>query len=240
MMKSRMLDIVSAELRKIYMEHLFAPTDFSHGKARAIHPWMYDQVEMRDSILDGDEIDKSKVWVWSDQHFFHKNIIGYSDRPYGTVDHMHTELLRNYKMCVGPDDICIWVGDVGFAKDSEVNHMLEAYPGYKILVAGNHDFGKRKKLKSLKFDEIHLTLAVEYVEDETYLAFTHFPMEDGRLPHELFDNMRLNVWNVHGHIHGKSIDNPYLFNASVENIDYMPHRLDAIVADIGERLLNED
>ena len=118
--------------------------------------------------------------------------------------------------------------------------MLSAYPGYKILVVGNHDFGRRKKLRNLNFDEIHLTLAVEYSEEDTYLAFTHYPLEDGRLPHPLFENMGLNVWNVHGHVHDCVSVEARLFNACVEMIDYMPHPLESVVVDIGERLLDED
>lgn len=190
---------------------------------------MYAKVETRPSILDGDDIDKAKVWVWSDQHFWHKNIIAYSDRPYGSLEHMHHEMLANYKLCVGPDDVCVWVGDVAFCKDSVANHMLQAYPGYKILVCGNHDFEK-KKLKKLNVDEVHLTYTVRVAED-LYICFSHFPME-GKMDTEFFRNLGITVYNVHGHTHDRNCPDPMLFNVSVEMISYMPHRMDAIVREL--------
>ena len=233
-MSTKMLDVVNSDLRTLYVDHLhdeklYVTESGNRKGTRANYPSMYDQVNARDSILDGDGIDKSRVFVWSDQHFFHSNIIKYANRPFADVDEMHSVLLANYKAVVRPNDICIWVGDVGFAKDPTINHMLDAYPGYKILIAGNHDFGKRKKLRDLNFDEIHLTLAVEF-PDNLFLGFTHFPLEDCKLPNSQFTNLGVDVRNVHGHTHDKTIESDYLFSACVEMIDYTPVSLSSIVS----------
>lgn len=232
-----MKQIVDHEVRGLYLEYIRESVP-PYGRSRYRNPQMYAKVEPRESILRFDDVDKAKVWVWSDQHFWHKNIISYCDRPYGSLEHMHIEMLKNYKMCVGDDDICIWVGDIAFCRDEVANEILSEYPGYKILVCGNHDFNK-KKLRNLNVDEIHLSLTIQAAED-LFLAFTHFPLEN-RLPHKFFTNMGIDVWNIHGHIHNaRTIADPRLFNVCVEVIDYTPSRLDAIVLAMEARMRHED
>lgn len=223
-----MIEIVDAEIQHMYLAHLAEPVGPA-GRARARNPQMYNKFDLRTgrSKLYNEDVDWSKIWVWSDQHFWHKNIIGFSDRPYADVEHMNHELLKNYKMCVGDDDICIWVGDVTFGSTAETNHFLEAFPGYKILIVGNHDMEK-KKVRKLNFDEIHLTLTIQ-AEEDLFLAFTHYPLEGYKLPHEFFTNMGIDVWNLHGHTHTREIYDPRLFNCSVEAINYCPSRLGEIV-----------
>lgn len=221
-----MKDIVNGHVRDLYLNHLREPVHWKQGRSRANNPEMYTKIEPADSILFDEGTDTSNVWVWSDLHFWHKNIIGFSDRPYDSVEHMNSELGRNYRMCVKEDDICIWVGDVTFSNDNATNHFLQSFPGYKILVAGNHDFNK-KKLRKLEFDEVHLTLALEF-PDDVWLAFTHYPLE-GKLPDKFLDNMGLEVYNIHGHTHDRNIDNPRFFNVSVENIMYTPSQLGEVV-----------
>lgn len=79
------------------------------------------------------------VWFWSDQHFFHQNIIGYCDRPFNSVYHMNDVMLANCLSRVQADDIVVFGGDIAMKEVDATNAMLRAIPGYKILVLGNHD-----------------------------------------------------------------------------------------------------
>lgn len=169
------------------------------------------------------EIDVNNTWVWSDQHFYHKNIIEYSGRPFSGLDEMHDELLRRYNEVVKPDDVAIWVGDVGFAADIVINQMLSKYNGYKILIMGNHDMN-HNKVRYLEFDEIYICYQVTL--PEVNLCFTHYPM--GNLPEP-------NI-NVHGHEHqhpGKVGRKPTTstqhINVCCEYWDYTPVKLEDII-----------
>lgn len=160
----------------------------------------------------------TKVWVWSDLHFGHKNIIRFSDRPFPDVETMNEMLVLEFNELVKPNDISIWVGDIGFYPDDKTNSILHRCNGYKILVAGNHDFNKRK-LRKLHFDETHIVYNLTI--DGRVVAFSHYPM----------DNLPNGWFNVHGHVH-KSKGDPASTNRHVnvncEFIDYKPISLQAL------------
>lgn len=147
-----------------------------------------------------------KLWFWSDQHFGHKNIISFSNRPFGDLDHMHHQLLANYKKVIGEDDVVVWIGDVSFAGTTATNEWLKEFPGYKILVVGNHDID-HGKLKNFDFHEVHTSLSFgDFI-------VTHHPWVN-MLPH--------NMWNIHGHMHDRPFSAARHACACVEMINYTP------------------
>lgn len=175
--------------------------------------------------------DLDHIWVWSDHHFGHKNIIEFSDRPYADIDEMREHLIANYNDYVGPDDVCFWVGDVAYKQNAtRTNAILDQCGGYKILIVGNHDFKKNKVMK-MNFDEIHLLYEIEldYLHD---LVFTHYP-------HRL---LRRPAFNLHGHSHSFVWDDPFKINVCVEHTQYRPRSLREIAGEAvlrHEKWLNE-
>lgn len=164
------------------------------------------------------DITNDDVWVWSDQHFGHANIIKYCDRPYANIEQMSNALIENHNSVVGANDVCIWNGDVGFIRDELINQILYQCNGYKILIIGNHDFN-HKRLRKLKFDEVHLTY--QLTKNDVDVVFTHYPM----------DNLPSQFLNVHGHTHNQTPlhATDQHINVSVEMIDYTPINLDDII-----------
>lgn len=204
----------------LHMEMLGSPptSGGSRPQVSDLKPWR----ELGRTVKAGNEVDLSKVPLsklhfWSDQHFQHKNIIEYSKRPYGDLDHMHAQFIRNYKQVVKPDDICVWIGDVSFAADGKTNAWLKEFPGYKVLVVGNHDID-HGKLKNLDFDEIHTSITFDQ------FVVTHHPWT-GHLP----DNM----WNIHGHTHDRVFEADRHICACVEMINYVPISMLEIQSRIG-------
>ena len=202
-------------LRSLYLEDLTKIVNYGgNDRPRVRHPnnWLkldqdvvFLKEEQEQIVLPNPD---KKIWVWSDQHFFHKNIIDFCDRPFHNVEEMTWNLVANYNEIVGPDDVCIWGGDVGFGNDTAINQVLDQCQGYKILVIGNHDLNKGK-LRKLNFDEIHLV----YLIDE--ILFTHYPMEN--IPWPWF--------NVHGHLHAypnHDTGHPLHLNMNCEIHGYKP------------------
>ena len=175
-------------------------------------------VKLSEGVEQPVSLEGRKVWMWSDLHLWHKNIIAFSERPYDNLDQMHKHLLLNHNEIVGKDDIVIWGGDVGFKGTTILNEMLAKYNGYKILVVGNHDFS-RKKLRNLAFDETHLIYTIE--TPEVSMLFTHYPMYNVPAP-----------WvNVHGHLHAfpNPVSNhPRHLNINCEVQGYKPVSLETI------------
>lgn len=161
------------------------------------------------------DITKQNVWVWSDLHFGHRNIIRYSDRPFPDIPTMDETLIQNFNALVGPDDVSIWVGDIAFYPDDRTNSILHRCNGYKIQVIGNHDFNKTI-LKKLHFNEVHIVYNLTI--NDTIVAFTHYPM----------DNLPKGWINCHGHVHkgkpDKAATNRHI-NVNCEFIDYKPINL---------------
>lgn len=167
------------------------------------------------------------VWVWSDTHFGHKNIIKYCDRPFCDIDEMSQRLIDNHNEVVGDDDLVVWVGDVAFMPDAKANEILSNLKGERILVIGNHDLHKGK-VRELDFKEKHLVYAVD---GETPVVFTHYP----------FENCPMGWINVHGHIHNSYDTNSLQhINVSVEVIDYRPMSWDEIARQARTRQINMD
>lgn len=220
-MKNEEYEAEKKWLRQLYLEDLTKMVTYGgNPRPRVRHPnnWhrLNKDVEfLAEGVEQPADLTDRKVWVWTDQHFYHKNIIGFCDRPFTNVDHMTEHLIANYNEYVGKDDVCIWGGDVGFGNDRQINNVLRRCNGYKILVIGNHDLNKGK-LRHLDFDEIHLVYLLENV------LFTHYPM----------DNIPWPWFNVHGHLHvGGTLNTgaPDLqYNANCELHGYRPVEFDEI------------
>ena len=203
--------------RSLLLEQLQKVDGYTNQKPMVKNIGPYDRFTpvIKTTQLNLEGVPPEKLWFWSDQHFGHKNIIGYANRPFENTMDMQTTMMYNYETTVKSDDVCIWVGDVAFQSHNIVNaEILNDLPGYKILVIGNHDFGYRtKELIPYDFDEIHLVLHLRN------FIISHHPWWD--VPHG---------WKqIHGHIHNHKTNNPNHINVSVEHLDYKPIRFSAIL-----------
>lgn len=212
------------QLRELYLADLRKEVcyDGKKKRARVSRPSQYEKIPTAkpDSLIAYDNI-----WVWSDTHFGHKNIIKYCDRPFCDLDDMSQKMIDNHNSVVGKDDVVIWVGDVAFMGDARANEILSNLNGERILVIGNHDMHKGK-VKKLDFKEKHLLYAWYGLVD---IVFTHFP----------FENCPKDWINVHGHIHNSyEPDSLQHINVSVEVIDYTPMHWRRLMEMAGTRLMS--
>ena len=150
------------------------------------------------------------LWVISDTHFGHTNIIGHCDRPYVSVQEMNADMMTKWNARVKKGDTIIHVGDFAFTIDEdEIRTTLEQLNGYKILVRGNHDKSKTKMAR-LGFDIVVDKLAINDV------MFVHSP------PPFNYNNPEQKI--IYGHVHNNSHARPSrkCYNACVELHDYEP------------------
>ena len=221
-------DFSQHQLLELYIEYLSEIINYGdktpRPRVRHIQQWRSNS----ESIINnpGGPVDlfadsDRRVFIWSDHHFGHKNIIRFSQRPYPDLESMNHCLIGNNNKLVEDNDICIWAGDVGFMADKHINEYLAECKGYKILVIGNHDFNK-KKLRKLDFDEIHMVY--HFNQHDIDFAITHYPMA----------NLPRNVINIHGHTHGEIYSSSQChpaqhINISVECTQYHPLLLADVV-----------
>ena len=175
----------------------------------------------------------SRVYVISDLHLGHKNILEFSgkyrDWADSVLEHDHILIEKIRSVCCSKRDILYILGDVCF--DLEKLEMLDEIPAKKILVRGNHD--KFPMEVYSKYFE-----SVQGIMNYKKHWLTHAPIH----PQELRGRK-----NVHGHVHFNSImksqytqeyDENYI-NVCVENTGGYPVNFEDIQDGSFKGLLNE-
>ena len=149
------------------------------------------------------------LWIITDTHIGHKNIIQYCGRP----ENFGSLVCKNWKNCVAPEDTVIHLGDVAWGDENL--QRIARLPGHKILVRGNHD-----TKSSLGYMEKGFELVTESITmniDGMSVLFSHKP---------IFGHTE--DINIHGHQHDLHFEDGmrlYL-PMSLEHMDYKPVAVD--------------
>jgi calcineurin-like phosphoesterase family protein/2'-5' RNA ligase len=175
-----------------------------------------------------------QVFITSDLHLGHANIIKYCDRPFKDVYDMNRTLIYNWNSTISKNDVVYFLGDLVYGRNSSTDDWLHKLNGKITFIKGNHD--KSNSVEMLDH------FIVEFDGIKFYL--THNP---ANVPETW------NGWVIHGHVHNNSHDYdmkqryPYInynkktVNVSVELTNYNPLKLSTIVKQIkeGERVSKE-
>jgi len=81
----------------------------------------------------------NKVYLISDMHFGHINIIKYDKLPFGSIEEMDKTIISNWNKIVSNDDKVFILGDVSFYGKDKTAEIISSLHGKKILIKGNHD-----------------------------------------------------------------------------------------------------
>lgn len=219
------------KLRDLYMAHLLTPiapdrkgTVAGKGTRRGMRKaalWAAESQGEWDAFRDAWENTPDRVWIWSDHHLGHANIIKYTDRPFGNAERMDGALLRAAQI-IPQDDWVMFAGDLAMWKEPDaVRAWVANCPGKKVLVLGNHDCKGSGHPESMdEWRDLGFLAVSDCVslrrENQGDLWVTHYPLAEGDIPS--------GVLNVHGHTHTTVLQGPYL-NVCVEPLGYAPHRL---------------
>jgi calcineurin-like phosphoesterase family protein len=165
------------------------------------------------------------IWITSDTHFNHANILNFTDsktgnriRPqFSCVQEMNETIIQRWNEVVRPGDKVYHLGDVVMGTDKEtwMNRHWPRLMGKKNLIVGNHD-----DIKSLSSGGWFAKVQMWRVLPEFGLTLTHVPIHDSGLFRGAESGNQM--LNVHGHIHqNPSPKGPYR-NVSVEVTNYYP------------------
>ena len=147
----------------------------------------------------------SKIFVTSDTHFNHKNILEYCpNRKYGSLEEMNGDMLRIWNETVAPEDTVYFVGDFAMGPKDQHIVFLNSLHGFIRIVPGNHD---RYIVKLAKQGLLppHVELLPEIYNlriSNTYYILCHFPIHEweGMAGHRS-DAIAGSI-HLHGHTHG--------------------------------------
>lgn len=152
---------------------------------------------------------QSKVFVASDTHFGHANIIRYTDRPFGSVYHMDTALIERWNSRVACEDTVYFLGDLAMGRGVDAAYVLNVLSqlnGELKIILGNHDLPSKWSPGLEAYIEGESTspevLGKESItiqhDGKSFLMY-HYPMED-------WDGRFNGVIHLHGHCHGRVTD----------------------------------
>jgi calcineurin-like phosphoesterase family protein len=165
----------------------------------------------------------SNIWVTSDTHFNHTNILRFTDNNTGKlvrpefkdVTEMNETMIQRWNEVVRPGDKVYHLGDVFFGDKEWFQKTWPRLMGSKRLIVGNHD-----NVRYLSSGGFFAKVMMWRMFPEFKILMSHVPLhESGLMRGAKNDKPML---NVHGHIHqNKSPKGPY-HCVCVEQTDYRP------------------
>lgn len=174
-----------------------------------------------------------RVFITSDYHLQHLNIIEYAKRPFvkNKLGLMECENLikKNYNEIVQENDFVIFLGDLSCSRNPDkiyIKNYIRSLNGRKILIKGNHDNLPDEFYFSL-FEEIYECLILDNIMISHYPCYLDDQTKNEGLEHyHIFKNSEIPIIKIyHGHIHDKDANNIALDNVQRINcsIDFKPN-----------------
>lgn len=174
------------------------------------------------------------IWFTSDLHFWHKNVISFCNRPWPDVEAMNAGLISLWNQTVQPEDTVYILGDMFFCGTIALREIMRQLNGKKVLIFGNHDWGKIKKHRLAEFgfawgaDQFCTRIGKHDV------LLSHFPYlnEGDHTDEQRFQDKRYvneGRWLLHGHVHCLWKQKDRMINVGVDVWDYRPVSQDQIL-----------
>lgn len=150
----------------------------------------------------------SKMYVTSDLHLGHRNVARYRKEFNTPEDHDNT-VFENLATTVGKRDSLWILGDAAFSVEWLAKIKLINCKS-KVLILGNHDLERGIKMIDLvgTYDKIYS------LHSKRNMWFSHCPIHP--------EEMRDRIGNIHGHSHGRIIEDKRYFNVCLEHTEYKP------------------
>jgi calcineurin-like phosphoesterase family protein len=172
------------------------------------------------------------IWLISDTHFGHENILKFTDSNTGklvrgdlfnSVDQMDEYMIDQWNRYVKPGDIVYHLGDVFFGDKDKFLKNFKKLHGAKRLIVGNHD-----DIKWIAKHELFQKIMMWRMFPEHGLLLTHVPVHDTIMYEGRFRNFPGTPLNVHGHIHQNPSPTENHKCVCVEQIDFTPIHIEDV------------
>lgn len=152
-------------------------------------------------------------WFTADEHYGHKNIIQYCNRPFSSIEEMDIEVMNRHNQVVREDDVVIHAGD--FTMISNYRAVMEGYisklNGTHIFLVGNHDGWLPKNTRQIW---------VKTIEQQP-VTVCHYAMR-------VWPKSHYGSFNLFGHSHGRLEPQPRQMDVGVDTNDFYPYSWEEI------------
>lgn len=162
------------------------------------------------------------------------------------MEEMNEVMVQRWNEVVGPDDVCIHVGDMSAGlkgRTEELKNLIFRLNGKKILVRGNHDHQTDEWYVSAGFSSVHGHLNCGGV------LIVHYPLEQLVVRESDLSLFGEVDFVIHGHTH--RTDTPEFenhYNVAVDRNKFTPIKFNSVIPvvqhqsfldDINKMLLNK-
>lgn len=159
--------------------------------------------------------------VIADLHLGHENLVSKDDgrTQFESIEEHDEFIVERWNSVVRQKDRVYVLGDVCFGRIRNNSfEKLSRMNGEKILVMGNHD-----------------AYAMEYYLEHFSRIVSSMNYKDGILTHIPVHPCQLDErfkFNIHGHLHHKSLDDPRYRCVSCEQVNFTPVVLSEVIESI--------
>ena len=171
-----------------------------------------------------------KIYIISDTHFNHKNIIDYCNRPFKDINEMNNTIIDNWNKYVKKEDIVYHLGDFFLGSKFDLKDIVDRLNGTIYLIRDNHD---RLTVKSYEDYGIIVLKNAPIIMDDYKIMLSHRPLPDTMIKDGYI--------NIHGHIHQNKLEDTYdnnLFdknkhiNVSCDTLRFKPILLEKLLKEM--------
>lgn len=191
-----------------------------------------------------------KVYVVSDIHFSHKNILKYcshrmkssfigdvndmtAEEITEAIDIMNEHIIKNWNSLVSKEDNVFILGDVAMGQIKDAPALISQLNGNKILILGNHDKTLKKLIKSNDgLSNLFVSMYDYYEYSHIYngkkimICMSHYPMR-------FWNSKNQGTLMLHGHLHGSPCDVPgRIKDVGLDTNNLFPYLLDNVIEEL--------
>lgn len=130
------------------------------------------------------------IYYIADNHFGHKNVIRFDNRPFADTVLMDEVLVHNWNARVTEDDTVYILGDCFWKNEENSIKLIQRLKGHKHLIRGNHD----RVHGRLRFYYESIEHYAEINDNDRLVILCHYPIP-------FYKNQHYGAVMLYGHVH---------------------------------------
>ena len=192
-----------------------------------------------------------KVWITSDTHYGHKNIVRgttnwrtqagevpvESTRDFQTIEQMNWRMIDGINNFISQDDTLIMLGDVSFGGFENIDIFLDRLICKNIhLIVGNHDHHIENNREDIQNRFLSVNHYLEVKINDRSFVLCHYPLQS-------WNGLNKGVIHLHGHVHlspNKKFGNGKRMDVGVDGNGMDPYNINDIIKMMDKRSVGSD
>ena len=184
----------------------------------------------------------SNVWFTADQHFGHRNIIKFCNRPFESVEEMDAEMIRRWNAVVETGDTVYHLGDFTLEGYQFAKKMFKQLNGEIHILALTWHHDRRWLPKNWmtsppmtkdgtfirKLPPIEVITVSRYIDGRPMPGERPVKITLGHYPMASWEASYHGAWHLHGHSHDQYHGGGFMLDVGVDGWAYAPVSLDEI------------